>query len=414
MRVTRWLSVLPIVFFLQVNTCGQVNPEPLEPGQLTVEVVDGQEASLSAAAIFIDGVEQDSGPPADFELEALVSYEVSVYLEGWTFSPESRTVMLAPGQQHIETFTGTQEIAELTVQAVDLFGEPVEGPVLLVNGVEQDPALPGVYTVGAGLELTLSLDFGRWAFEPAETTVVLSPDSEVELTFRGMDLERIILIEDFTNSSCIGCPLADAAVWGAVESATGTAVPVAWHLYWPDNRDPFYLYNPIPIQMRHVDYGGFGPLPAIFVEGQAIATASDQAEILAAIEAGLAQDRRVAMKLAGAWDGGTWNLQLDGVVNEDPGAGPWRAYIIVYETEVEWTGGNLDEWRHPFRHINGETGETLGEAVTLTAGEGFTVSASFTPDAGQTIAENLRAIAFIQHDGSREILDAVLESTGGP
>jgi len=419
MRALRWISVLPIIFFLQLNTCGQVDPEPLEPGLLTVVVEDGQGVALGEASIFIDGAEQSR--TAVFELEALVAYEVSVVLEGWTFIPESQSVTLNPGQERALTFTGTAETAELNVTAVDPFGEPVEGPVLWVNGVEQGN-VPGTFTLGAGLELSLSLAWDRWSFEPAETTVVLQPGTAEEIVFRGRDLERVVLIEDFKNSDCYpGCVQAEEAIEQALASLDGMVVPIAWHLFWPNGRDSLYLYNVAANRERHMFYGQFYNLPPVYADGGVVATPTDPAEITASLEPRLVLDRKVSMKLSGAWNGPDWEFTLTGKVHEDPGPGPWRAYVVIYEDVVYWNGGHPDfhgTWHGPVRHIDGEDEPPLGQALDLTAGESFIVTSSFAPNFDfpnvPPVQENLRAIAFIQHDGSQEVLDAVLENTGGP
>jgi hypothetical protein len=69
------------------------------------------------------------------------------------------------------------------------------------------------------------------------------------------------------------------------------------------------------------------------------------------------------------------------------------------------------------RHVNGEEagfGHPLGEPIALSQGATIAAQASFSPNFAVVTAANLRAVAFVQDSESKLILEAALESPGGP
>lgn len=393
----------------------------IPPGELLVEAKElGTGEPVEGALVYLDDELQAEPAPQTLVVSSGEAHTLSVERLGWTFTPVDTSVILEPDAQETVTFWGEPPAsapALLTVETADELGAPLPGAEILVNGVPQAETTPATLELPSELELTLSVALDGWDFTPADTSFVLMPEAEETLTFSGSELvlaQRVVLTEDFSNINCTGCPQADSTMQWAVGQASGPVVSIAFHGNWPAPFDPFFLYNPNVHYQRVVDFYDFTALPQIGVDGEVMSDPFDGAEMLSTIETRLALEPRVQMALERTDDAGTITVSVSGDVLADPGAGPWRLYLVLYETEVHFEGGNngQTEFHHRVRHMNLDGG-VLGTPVELPLGGSFEGSAPFDPDYGIVVAENLRAMAFIQHSDSKEILEAVVESDGG-
>lgn len=418
MRLFSWL---PLFFLVQYSLCGQQDPVPLEPASLTVVAVDALDAPIAEVAISLDGVEQAEQAPATFAVDPGQPVIVAVSRPNYAFAPAELSVTLGAGEADTLTFVGSGNPAQLTVLAEDPAGEAIADVTIRLDGAAQAQPAPLTLALVPGQAYQLSAEHADWSFAPADTSVTLSAGQLDTLRFRGSALaRRLVIVEDFTNINCTGCPEADEAVFGAVGAASSEALPLFYHVWWPAGGDPFYIYGiqnnpnlPMPqgLAQQRVSFYGVTNAPRVSVDGIKTSDDFDSEVILTAIEAGLAQAPALAMTVAYA--GGASEVVVTGEVTGTPGPGPWRLYVIIYETEVEFLGGSNGQtvFRNTVRHANA-AGGVMGVPVDLTPGGDFGTSFSFTPGAAAVLA-NLRAVAFVQNTDTKVILDAAT-ALGGP
>lgn len=414
MRFRTWI---PVFFMLQFSLCGQEDPVIPDPGLLTVVAEDEAGASIPDARITLNGIAQVAGPPSTFEVEADAAQLVSVDKTGWIFAPADTSVTLAEAEELELVFRGENVLpGRLTVRAVDGDFEPLPGVTVIVDGEAQAGSAPVTITRNPNVPITVSAAKSSWAFTPADTSVVLAPDSENEIVFRGELLRHLVLLEDFSNILCLPCPAADAAMWEAVGLATSPAVPIAWHPNFPSPSDPFFLYSPAMNNVRYASFYGIFSLPNVRVDGIAVSTPSNSGVILAAIEARLQVPPSLVMQVLRAQDGAAVTVSVTGKVLREVPEGDWRIYLGLLETLVHYEGApnGQTEYRNTVRHATGEGSPVLGEAIDLPTGAEFVKEVTFTPDFGVVVAENLRAFVFVQNSNTFEILDAAVEVSGGP
>ncbi len=428
MRVNRWLTVLPYLFLLQISFCGQ---QDLDTALLTIDVRDDQGEVLAQAVILLNGEILDLAPPITLELDPWISHRLEIAdLSGWVFLPSSVDLILEPGTEQTVVFEGSSLTGNLTVTSVDLWNSPLPGAEIWVDGSSQGVETPAVLTLPAGRDLEISVQHEGFDYDPSSIIVNLEVGGDAFAHFEGVRNTRVVLGEDYSNTACLGCPEAEAALWLAKSQASGEILPLSFHLFWPAQFDPFYQYN-IEVNLeRWLYYGGtsFLNLPTIFVDGSAVSDPQDSQIILDDCEARLAMTPKLALRVTKAVAGGDYTVTVDGKALSDIGAGPWRIYygLAESETELEEDGGNEQtHFQNVVRHMNGVDGEidtnydgdpppSIGEAFSVNAGELFNFSTVFTPDLGQVNADNLFAFVFVQAEGSREVLDTAYETHGGP
>ncbi len=118
---------------------------------------------------------------------------------------------------------------------------PIDGVTIWINGEAMGDA-------GDAIELPIDVDLvvvpekEGWAFCPSTIVVVLEQGDELDLDFLSEQLMlKGVVVEDFTNTACLGCPEADEALWAAVgELAVDAPInPISWHGRFPNPGDPF-------------------------------------------------------------------------------------------------------------------------------------------------------------------------------
>jgi len=420
MRLFSWL---PLFFLLQYSVCGQQDPVPLEPGSLTVAAEDAAGAPIAGVAIVLDGATQAETAPATFAIDPGLSTTVTVSRPSYAFSPAQASITLSPGEADTLVFVGSADPGQLSVLAEGPGGAAIADVAILLDGALQAQAAPATFAVVPGQPYLVSVAHADWIFAPLDTTVTLGAGAVDTLRFRGSELQRrLVIVEDFTNINCTGCPEADEAVWGAVAGAAGEVLPLFYHVWWPSAGDPFYIYGvqnnpqlPMPqgLAQQRVSFYSVVLAPRVSVDGIKTSSDFDSGVILTAIEAGLAQSPVLAMTVGYA--GGASEVQVSGSVVGEPGPGPWRLYVMIYETEVELAQGGSNGqtvFRNTVRHANA-SGGSMGVPVDLIPGGDFGTSFAFTPGAA-AVLDHLRAVAFVQNSDTKVILDAAIAAPGGP
>lgn len=108
--------------------------------------------------------------------------------------------------------------------------------------------------------------------ENGKTTRVCQGDYEgavhvVHFNLKGVPVvDRLVLLEEFTNTSCDPCAEFSPSLDDAIFRRLGDAVAITYHYNFPSANDPFYLANKEDVMTRANFYGITG-VPAIFFDG---------------------------------------------------------------------------------------------------------------------------------------------------
>lgn len=80
---------------------------------------------------------------------------------------------------------------------------------------------------------------------------------------------RLVLIEEFTNTGCNPCASWSPELDAVIENRLGDCIAIKYHSSYPNRNDEFYNYDPVTQQKRH-DFYGVDGVPATYVNGEAL------------------------------------------------------------------------------------------------------------------------------------------------
>ena len=216
---------------------------------------------------------------------------------------------------------------------------------------------------------------------------------------------RTMLLETFTNTSCGPCAGNNPVVHQFM-TAYGPAltVGVQYHVNWPGASDPFYLLTSTEVGTRRTYYG-VNAVPSNFADGGVTASSSYGA-LEASASDRLLTDSPFALTVQHAVVGGQVNVTVTvNAVGTVP-AGSLHLQVALVETEVHYvsapgSNGEKDFYNSMRRMMPDANGTTL----VIAHGEQKVFNLS-TPVVSQWNTANIRAVAWIQQDATKEVLQA--------
>ena len=219
---------------------------------------------------------------------------------------------------------------------------------------------------------------------------------------------RLVLFEEFTNTSCDPCAEFSPSFDKLIEERMGDMVAITYHYNFPSPQDPFYLANPTEVMSRANFYGVTG-VPALRVNGEHVGAwgyeeyldgyVDGAGEIAAKVnlqaEASISTDNELKVNVSvlpiGISDGS--NLRL---------------FVAAVEERVEWeqpAANGERSWNYVMRKLlpsaQGQPLEGTLSQVTPTQYEYTWNIANYTDET------ELGLVTFVQNIETAEILGAV-------
>jgi hypothetical protein len=216
---------------------------------------------------------------------------------------------------------------------------------------------------------------------------------------------RVMLLETFTNTDCIPCADNDPVVHQFLTTyGPALALGIDVHVNWPGPTDPFYLLTPTEATARAAFYGVSG-VPANFADGGEAATANDDS-LEAAASARLLTDSPFSLTVQHTVVSGQVNVTVTvNAVGTVPG-GTRKLQVALIETLVHYatppgSNGETDFYCSLRRLMP----DANGTALVIAHGEQKIFNFS-TPVVGAWNTANIRAVAWIQDDATKEVEQA--------
>lgn len=225
---------------------------------------------------------------------------------------------------------------------------------------------------------------------------------------------RKVIIEEGTNASCGPCATQNPRFKKWISDHKGRVIPVIYHASWPGSNDPMYQYNTAMNTGRISTYYGMTGVPSARVNGLIAPFKKDFYEGAPGDTNGMTAKMNEFLKFS--------PINLTVSLTNDNGSGKVSVeasslFSISMNLKLRVVVCNL----HHFYAAAGNNGEKDfyyiarkmlpthdGTNISFaTAGEVKTFSFDYTVDAD--MADDLYAVAFIQNDVTKEILQA--EST---
>ncbi len=177
-----------------------------------------------------------------------------------------------------------------------------------------------------------------------------------------VEKRRLVVFEEFTNTSCDPCaefsPALDKVIYGRM----GDMVAITYHLNYPSSQDPFYLANPTEAMAR-ANYYEVSGVPSLRVDGGHAGAWGYEDRLDSYIDEASTVDAQV--------DIDTRAELVDGLLKVDVSLTPLdiaenadlRLYVAVVEERVEWdepAPNGEKSWNYVMRKLLPDAqGETL-------------------------------------------------------
>ena len=405
------VGILAGILFLV--SCGAEAPT-VEPGNIKVT------SEPDGATIFLNGPDtgfddQDTGFITPYTLTGL---DPAIY-QVWVELPDFVTAWVTLDS----SFVSSQDTASVFLEPLDTrtmdfklsqtgfsINSPV-GPRILVDQQDTGKIVPASV---AGLDsgtVMVSLELDGFLVTPSQYEVTIKENLITEIpddvfTLEIATVQKTVLLEGFANVSCIPCPeLTDNLVAMAAKPdfSSDRVLYMEFSVSWPELGDPFFLANPQENTDRKNTYS-VGGAPDLYVDGAKQADALNAVDMENAVLAALESDPGFLVEVTADFSNAIVpvTVTLDAIRNTDLTG--HVLFVAIYEKVIVIDPAPGLNGQTEFHHVFRDRVDTLPTLGALTAGD--PQQFNLTLQRGGAAPDNFVAIAFVQHDVSRVILQA--------
>ena len=213
--------------------------------------------------------------------------------------------------------------------------------------------------------------------------------------------QRVVLMEDFTNTACGPCAGANPNMDAAADSFGESKLSfVRYHVHWPSNADPFYTANSGENDARR-SYYGVNSVPWIVIDGEKI---SGTSQINSKVNARLAIPSKLQIDVSGSLGANSGTIDVSIEALDSISQTNLRARIMILESNISYNAPN-GETNHRFI-CRDMVDNANGAAVSLSnQGDTADLSKSFNIG-GSWKEEEMTAVVFVQSDTTKEVLQS--------
>jgi len=239
-----------------------------------------------------------------------------------------------------------------------------------------------------------------------------SENDETTTHFTSNTSDRVVLWEQFTNSSCGYCAPFNVELTPALNNlGYASVIPINYHVWWPGENDPFYQANTVDPRSRTTDYYGVSGVPAPFCDGSSYGAGSSTEEIENYVMARKAIKTGVEIipivSLLG--EHAVFHVQVNATGGIIPGI--YKLHCVVIESGFQYTtppGSNGEtEFDWVMRRMYpGATGTT----INISKGETLNISVEANLERIWR-KPNIAYLVFVQNDETKEIIQAAVTTT---
>ena len=216
--------------------------------------------------------------------------------------------------------------------------------------------------------------------------------------------QRLVLLEEFTNTSCDPCadysPFLDEAIYRRL----GDAVAITYHYNFPSPQDPFYLVSAADVMARANFYGVTG-VPSLRINGEHAGAWGYEDYLDSYIYYAGATEQKATIDTEATLDDGllTASVTLSDVSSQSSNL---RLFVAAVEERVEWdkpAANGERSWNYVLRKmLTGGEGQPLDIDKVTPASYTFTWQVQ-----NYTDETELGLVTFVQDMDTQEVLAAV-------
>lgn len=216
--------------------------------------------------------------------------------------------------------------------------------------------------------------------------------------------QRVVLVENFTNTGCAPCASANPVTHSFMEAYPDQIVlNVQYHVNWPSATDPFYLANPTDANGRRTYYG-VSAVPDMFTDGADGPSPGSYSGLEAAVGGRIPVESPFAFDITTSQTGYDLTVDVDVTAVADVPASNLKFHIALIEPHVYTDPAGADNGERNFYSTMRKMLPSYS-GQTLTISNGNTVHFSETATLDPTWVD-IVAVVFVQDDSTKEILQA--------
>ena len=219
--------------------------------------------------------------------------------------------------------------------------------------------------------------------------------------------QRLVLFEEFTNTSCDPCADFSPALDQAVYERLGDMVAVTYHYNFPSPQDPFYLANTSDVMTRAAFYDVSG-VPALRVDGEPAHSYGYNEYINSYIDGAGAIEPKMDIDAEASLEGKQLKVSVSLVPKGITDGSNLRLYVAVVEERIEWAtpaANGETAWNYVMRKLLPTAqGQPLDQDLTKVTPYQYDFAwtvANFTDE------NELGIVAFVQDSQTHEVLATV-------
>jgi hypothetical protein len=283
------------------------------------------------------------------------------------------------------------------------------GATIFLDGVDQGTTTPDTLRGLDPGSYEVTVELPDHVADPAMMTIDLRPaetDSAEFTLSPSVTAQKVVLLEGFSNVSCPPCPeLTEnlVAMMAKPEFSADKVQFLEFAVSWPALLDPFYLANVQENSDRYTLYNVLGA-PDLYLDGVRLDDPLDADAMESAVLAAMNDDPGFEIEVSADFStapvpvtvvlNALRNLDLTGHV----------LFVAIYEKEVVIDPAPGDNGQTEFHHVFRDRVDILPTLGALTPDT--PVQFDLTLTSGSAGADAYAAVAFVQHETSRVILQA--------
>jgi hypothetical protein len=222
-------------------------------------------------------------------------------------------------------------------------------------------------------------------------------------------MQRIVLVEEFTQASCPPCAAQNPALNATLSSNTTKAVSIKYQTDWP-GFDPMNLHNPSEVSTR-VSYYGVTGVPNVSMDGGT--KAAPGTVTTASINARYNTPATYSINLSHTISPDFSTVNVHAVVKPlVAGAGAFKVHLVVVEKEIHFTAapgtnGEKDFYSVMKKMLPSDQGTDV--PATLAVGDSMIIDESWVM-ANVYDKNQVAVVGFVQNNTDKKVQQAVLSA----
>ncbi len=219
-------------------------------------------------------------------------------------------------------------------------------------------------------------------------------------------VQRTVLVETFTNTSCTNCAQANPVTHQfMLEHGPHEALNVQFHVNWPAPNDPFYLVDPGMQTTRRI-FAGIANVPALVVGGTERPQPANAAALADAYATVQLHPSPLRLAVTAQRSGSDLLAAVTVKGTAPVPAGDWRLFTAVVDPHVHYASppGNNGETDF-YWSVRAMAPDADGTPVAVAEGDSLVYDFTIPVD-GAWDSPDLAVIAWIQDSATHEVLQA--------